>query len=457
MQHKSVKYGLSATCLVLLASTVVTAQPIDKEKRSRTIKLTERAGLARSQSPVEVTVRFEAGTLKDPTDVRLFRVNGAAKTPVARQVLETASYAATDSFAPARQSFVRVAFLADVPANGTATYEVALEGAKPSLHPTLKVSGDGVDKAIDTGPVLFDLHKPSGQLLSFSPKSVSGDRLVFLQHKERGALPFHWNPDVWLTGGGWGHTSDWNATVVFDPTRHKAESLPAHEGKSYPFFFRETQGPLVYRSTRWGNMPMVPGVSTSVTYTFFAGSPAVAVQSLVEFREGMSVHAVRNAELVFSRHQFDTAVWIDKAGRLQRVTCYDYNDKDRSFGEFAKLPADVPCLGLANERKGYGIAYVTLGLAHLGKHTGQAADEGAHFYIRDYDEHGKGSPANFLYFARPVVYRDGYFPTAVSAGSIYAENAAIVVFRLGANPAKRYDELARWQKTLANALEVLVD
>ena len=47
--------------------------------------------------------------------------------------------------------------------------------------------------------------------------------------------------------------------------------------------------------------------------------------------------------------------------------------------------------------------------------------------IRDYDEHGKGSRANFLYFVRPLVYREGYLPTSVSAGSQFAENSAIVV------------------------------
>ena len=112
---------------------------------------------------------------------------------------------------------------------------------------------------------------------------------------------------IWKTGGKWGHTSDWTAGTAFDPARHKADALPAGDDKTLPFYYREWTGPLAYRLTRWGKMPFVPEVDVSVTYTFHAGTPVVMVQSLMEFREGIAVHAVRDAELVFSRHQFDTA------------------------------------------------------------------------------------------------------------------------------------------------------
>ena len=96
---------------------------------------------------------------------------------------------------------------------------------------------------------------------------------------------------------------------------------------------------------------------------------------------------------------------------------------------------------------------MVLSQTSLNKRTGHAADEQAHFYLRDYDEHGRGSPANFLYFARPLVYRAGYLPTTVSAGSLYAEQSAIVVFKLHADPARKYQDLLDRQKALANPLE----
>lgn len=444
---------------LLCCTPLLLAQKPDAVKRTRTIKLTERAGIARSQFPVEATVRFEKDALKDAGQIRLLRLDGANKTPVAVQVLGVTSHEARDSFAPAAQTFVQLAFLADVPAKGTAVYEVVLDAAKPQAAPgkSLQITGEALGKAVDVGPAVWELHKPSGQLLTVTPKLASNDRLVFLQHKERGELPFHWNPDIWATGKPWGHTSDWNSPVGFDPLKHKADAPPAAAEKMHPFYYREWPGPMLYRLTRWGKMPFVPQVDVSVTYTFYAGAPFLSVQSLMEFREDMSVHAVRNAELVFSRHQFDTAVWLDKEGRFQRVPCYDYSDKDKSFQNVAKLPADVACLGFANERKGYGLALIVLSMTNLNKLTGHAGDEQAHFYIRDYDEHGKGSPANFLYFVRPLVYREGYLPTPVSAGSIYAERSAVVVFKLNADPAKKYDELIHWQKLLANPLEVVID
>jgi len=442
---------------IFAADSRLAAQQIDTVKRTQTITLHERAGVARTAALVEATVRFERDVLKDAAAVRLSRVAGGAVTAVPCQVLGVSSHAATDSFAPAPQTFVQLAFLADVPAKGTVSYKVSLEGAAAASDRVLKITGAEPGLAIETGPAVFELHKPSGQLLSFTPKAVSGNRLVFLQNKQAGELPFHWNPDIWTVGGQWGHTSDWNAAMTFDPARHKAEAALVGEGKSHAYFLRQWRGPLVYRSTRWGRMPFVPQADVAVTYTFSAGSPVVGVQSLVEIRENLALHTIRDAELVFSRHQFDTAVWIDKDRKLHRAAAYDYNDKDRSLKDIAKLPPDVPCVGLANERKGYGIALVVLSRTAINKRTGHAADEQAHFYIRDYDEHGRGSPANFLYFVRPLVYRSGYLPTTVAAGSLYAEQSAIIVFKLQADPVRRYQELLDWQTAMTNPLEVVVD
>lgn len=143
-------------------------------------------------------------------------------------------------------------------------------------------------------------------------------------------------------------------------------------------------------------------------------------------------------------------------GKLHTATAYDYADKDRSFKEIKRLPADVPVLGLANERKNFGTALVNLNATSLNKLTGQPVDEGAHFYIRDYDEHGRGKQENFLYFVRPLVYRAGYLPTTIRAGSVLVARQAVLLFPLKSN-GNRYEELPLWRKMLAEPLEIVVD
>ena len=67
---------------------------------------------------------------------------------------------------------------------------------------------------------------------------------------------------------------------------------------------------------------------------------------------------------------------------------------------------------------------------------------------------------NFLYLVRALVYRTDYGPTYVDAGPVYTENSAVLVFKLNRDikdPARKYDDLLKWQKMLANPLEVVVD
>src|SRR5262245_13129939 len=110
--------AVSFLCLGVL-TLGLPAQRIDRHNRTQTIKLTERAGVARTRAPVELTVRFETYALKKADDVRLFRVKGATRTPVPCQVMEVTSRDGTDSFARIPQTFVRLFFQADVPANGS--------------------------------------------------------------------------------------------------------------------------------------------------------------------------------------------------------------------------------------------------------------------------------------------------------------------------------------------------
>jgi hypothetical protein len=115
------------TVSVAIAGSLANAQT-PPGPRTRTIHLAERAGIERQQFPVEVTVRLEKGT--KPANVRLFRRDGDRRVPVPFQVL-----AAGADFrgvaGPMAQTFVRLALLADLPAGGTAAYDLALDGEPP--------------------------------------------------------------------------------------------------------------------------------------------------------------------------------------------------------------------------------------------------------------------------------------------------------------------------------------
>ena len=424
--------------------------------RTRTIKVVERAGVARKGYPVEVTIRYQAGTVKDPRSLGLYRLEQGKKQPAPFQVLSSHHPKTTSQYNREPQSFSRIMFLADAPANGSAEY-VLEDNPPPASTPTpaFTVEGEGVGRRIDTGPALFELHPLSGQFLAFTPKFVGDLRLRFRQNGRDRA--FHHNPDVFAPPATWGHASDWNVPVLHAPDAPLANPPPSAERRRYPFHYRQWQKPLLYRLSRWGRMPLVPQVDTSVTYSFFANAPFVLCSSTIDFREGIQVQAVRNCELVFSRQQYDHIVWIDKAGNLQTRPCNDPDEPDRILDIIATMPPDTPCLGFANEAKGFGIALVMRGAAAANPYTGNAANEQSQFYFLDYGQHGQGSPNNFTYVCRRLVFRKNHTPTFVPAGSRYAAEYAVVVFALGKTPATRYAELKHWRQSLANPLHVEAD
>ena len=113
--------GIGACVFVMALGGALLAQDADRVGHTRSIRLTERAGVARRSWPVEVTVRFETASLKSAKSIRLFHEKDGKKTPRAYQVLESTPHKATDSVASIPQTFVRLVFLADVPAGGTVT------------------------------------------------------------------------------------------------------------------------------------------------------------------------------------------------------------------------------------------------------------------------------------------------------------------------------------------------
>ncbi len=441
--------------LACVMPAVGAAAPFGRTSSERTqrITVTETAGVPRTGYPVEVAIRYESDAVENPADLRLLRllrVSGEERTSVPFQVLSVDHPNLTNQYNPKPHTFARIAFLADVPANGQAVYEIADAGpAAERSERVLSVTGEGVGKTIDTGSVTFELHPTSGQLRAYNPKFAGEDRLIFNQGNQDRAV--HWNPDVFAPPAGWGHTRGWATAIPFGSDTNESDAGPD------PYHYREWTGPVLHRLTRWGRMQGSPEVDASVSYTFFAGAPFALVSSGADFRAGKQVQAVRNCEFVFSRKQHTHGVWIDGAGVLHTVPLADPEDEDNTLGLIKKLPADTPCIGLANEEGGYGMALVMMGTINSNRFTGATGAEQSHFYFLDYGAAGRGSPANFTYFCRAVAYRENYTATYVPEGSRFATKYWIVVFPLGASEENRYDALKQWYRVLSNPLIVTAD
>lgn len=412
------------------------------------VRITDTTGDGRSQWPVEVNIPVSQHQRSAGQNLLVLGESfDGENSSVAYQVTDSSPF-----------SF-RIAFPASVPAHGTSVYDVCLSNNVPKVLPspliyTAQTEGS-LGVTINTGRATFVMASESGQLESFSTFPEGKDHLVFRQAKLH---PVHYDPDVYSPySPPWGHASDWNSPILFDPAKHNPFTLPENTKRNvFPYYYSQVRGPYLFRTARWGNMPRNKDVEAGVTYTIVAGMPVIFGASIMETKKQLTLTALRNGELVFSRHQFDTAFWIDDKEQAHTTPCYDYDDPDRGFANIATLPNSIPVLGFSNERKGFGVAYVNISFSAINKFSGDSMTELAHFYIRDYNSHGEGSPMNFTYLVRPIVYRDNFTNHAVPAGAVYMENFAIVVFQLK-EKGERYDEIIRWQRLIRTPPRIEVE
>src|SRR4051812_18739210 len=98
------KLYLKVLSLIVVALNIATSAWASGQIPAHTqyIKLTESAGVARTQFPVEVTVRGESETWKDAGALRLYR-KGTTRTPVPLQVLDTNVQTITSSYSTVAQ------------------------------------------------------------------------------------------------------------------------------------------------------------------------------------------------------------------------------------------------------------------------------------------------------------------------------------------------------------------
>jgi hypothetical protein len=373
--------------------------------------LTETAGLARPNWPVEVTLAMPASQCQQPErEVRVVAID--PPTGTSREVVSQAwlvgdwSPPQVPNQEPTRT--INVAFLSDLPAGETQVYAVFFanpEAPEPHYETDLKVTGEGRGRTVENRYYTTALDPKSGQLLTVRVKAAPQDLLYFAQG------PIHWNPDVYSPGlAGWSHTMEWNP--------------PPQEA--------EVRGPVLYRTTRWGPMPNVPQASASVTYTFFAGQPFIHESSVMNVEQPLGVTALRNNELVFSYGVFTHAAWRDGDGHFGAAPV---QSDGKFYGVARAMGSEDPWMAFYHPGRGHAMACVNLKALHRWNQGAAAVATSPFFYCADWGMWGR-TPQNFLYLTRWVMHSHhlpGETLILIPAGSWFAEESAFVPFAVNAD------------------------
>jgi hypothetical protein len=401
--------------------------------------LRETAHLDRVNEPVELTLTM-AGNAPDTwrDHIRVVRLTEAGQgllTP--HQVVGEVTAGGVeqrDGKTPRPAASINVVFLADCAADSTATYRLFWgqpEGApagtdlpSATLEGGLQVSGEAPALTIANEFYGITLDPESGAIQRILPADQAESSALFYRN-----APVHFGVDIWSPEQSWDHDYDWPA-----PPNQKVEG-----------------GPLALRYHRWGPMHNYTDVEVSITYTFYAHTPYVQVSSTMRLTQARSAHAIRMGEIVVSHSRrppsnpdpnneespevFTHYAWSMPGGdAVQREINTSRNElgqasvEDSVPGGLAVLDRDQWWIAGYNREKGYGLATLRKNQFsgnYLGGVTPQAAPC---TYLGQY---GWG----FVYWSRPMVYPLGAagspldLNTAVSAGTLFATEEALLVFK----------------------------
>lgn len=276
------------------------AQWAEGWQHARVVTLTESAGIERLGEPVDVRAAFPADQLVDlHREVRVVRVDAASK-----QLIEITSQVYGIERTP-EGLVAQVVFLADVPANGKATWLILHDNPnaeRPEYPSDLQVSGEGYDLDIDSRHYTAHLSGQMGQL----------ERVVY---KRQHGLE--------LYAGGKGHgeppTIDWSNDYVDADHFQKLRIRSWPEAPDYEV----VRGPLVVQVRRWGfpASPLHPVFAPSrmlvdQTYTFYAGADYFIKDGTMRVVKDVEISAMRDDEWVLSGYSFNEMIWFDADGKM---------------------------------------------------------------------------------------------------------------------------------------------
>jgi len=405
----------------------------------QSVVLSETAGIARDAEPVKVTFLYYLDTMTDPyLELRIIKYDWRqqAQTEVPSQILDIASVPNEElpmynehgeqkpaTFMPTGS--VTVAFPATAPAHGSSVYLIFYgnpDAPTPAYTSGLVVAGEMPGHTVDNEFYRLQLHNDSGMLDEVTLKNKP--EYTFVHKKEtNGAI--HWNPDCYAPPRAWAHVSDWKPGL-------------------YDFEYEESRGPVVFRTRRWGEMPLMPEVTVSMEYEFYEGVPYFLARSSMSIRHDVSVQALRNSEIVFAREAFSEAAWWDE--QHQRIeTRHIISQPDLT--EWT-LPDTTPWLAFFDGEKKTGFAGI----------QGHYANASLVGDLRTYNPYIYITTGPWIYWTRALAYpygsRNPQQLIKVEAGSVFLEEWAYLPFELGEKESTRFSAVNDWYERFSNPLLV---
>jgi len=282
------------------------------------------------------------------------------------------------------------------------------------------ISGEGLGKSIKNKKFGLQFHPQSGQINT-------------IEYFEEGIKLFnkagviHWNPDVFIPGLAWDHSYDWKP----------------------PRAFEEKLGAFVYTNSRKGPLPRLQDVLLEVKYTLEKEAPYFLSETRLSVEKDLGVIALRNDEMVLFKELFDTLMYRDKKGTIQRLPLKEKAGLPFGLGHVA--PADLGWVGLINAKANFGFFCLRINAAdsNLDAAGDFSHKAGTYFYAP--------SDGEYVYWVRPLLYTWADYTTNnlltfLPKGSTFYEKNAYLLLRLDQNTPAALDN---WLKKLKNPLRVL--